>query len=395
MELETDLSVFLDQVDNDFLGFAALDFDGVNDGLPVQAMPLNRSAVLQTLIAQQKRLNAGRAWTIAASRSLSSSAQLKLNAQMATWGTSAAPTREVVEAQLGVKKRPRAPAHDGESGESGVGAKRTPWGCRMITNSRSGIEFVCDSFLNHRALSTTSVVFTTNKLKGGMKSLRSSVRIKADLQGEQLDPAVIIRGPIYHVPESMDLTAAKAAVMNHAAPVLFNVYVKVVTHIRPICTETGVLPEIYAEREFDFARPSQRCRVLPVMGKTPSVGKLGAEFSIMDPVIKALEVLCPVLGLEVPLPKRRAISPVSSPLGNDAPSGGQESDSEDNDSSDSDSDSDSEDNDSSDSDSEDNDSSDSDSEDNDSSDSGSGDSNNDSDSGEDSGTEATFNDRDV
>ena len=152
-------------------------------------------------------------------------------------------------------------------------------GCLFMTCARqtTGYRFGCNSFASKDALATTSVLLTKGVLSGDQISIRSSLRIKQNLNGATGYHAVI-RGPIYHLEEGVSFADGKKMVLLHAAKVLFRVYVKLISKLRVLFFENNL--EDYAGQDFDASDEKTQDAILRQVARIPA---LTLQTSIISP----------------------------------------------------------------------------------------------------------------
>ena len=152
-------------------------------------------------------------------------------------------------------------------------------GCLFMTCERQavGYRFGCNSFASRAALATTSVLLTKGLLSGDQISIRSSLRIKQNLNGATGYSAVI-RGPIYHLQAGVSFADGKKMVLLHAAKVLFRVYVKLVSKLRVLFFETSL--ENYVGQAYDDCNEKTQDVILRQVAMIPA---LSSQANIISP----------------------------------------------------------------------------------------------------------------
>ena len=163
-------------------------------------------------------------------------------------------------------------------------------GCLFMTSERQvvGYRFGCNSFASSAALATTSVLLTKGLLAGDQISIRSSLRIKQNLNGATGYSAVI-RGPIYHLQAGVSFADGKKMVLLHAAKVLFRVYVKLVSKLRVLFFETSL--ENYIGQTYDDCDEKTQDVILRKVAIIPTLSPLANIISPANILHHATRVL--------------------------------------------------------------------------------------------------------
>jgi hypothetical protein len=167
-----------------------------------------------------------------------------------------------------------------------------PYGCHTFTLKRGLDRFACSSFPAAGAFETGPLYFRKGEMKetAEMISVRTSVRIVKDQEGDLLSKMVEIRGPVYFVKPDIPFHEAKELTYRHSLSVLFRVYVKVVSKMRQDAVRAGKIAPLYTEKEFDDT-PSRNRVIRPAVPPVPEGVVLQPGYNLKDNMLKCVKVL--------------------------------------------------------------------------------------------------------
>jgi hypothetical protein len=175
-----------------------------------------------------------------------------------------------------------------------------PYGCRTFTLRRGLQRFACNSFPSSAAFETGPLYFRKGEMKetAEMTSVRTSVRIIKDQDGDMLRKMVEIRGPVYFVRPDIAFNDAKELIYRHSLSVLFRVYVKIVSKMRQEAVVDGKIPSSYAEKEFDDT-PARDRVIRPAVPQLPEGVVLQPGYNLKDNMLKCVKLLHTMADLKV------------------------------------------------------------------------------------------------
>ncbi len=167
-----------------------------------------------------------------------------------------------------------------------------PYGCHTFTLKRGLDRFACTSFRSTAAFETGPLYFRKGEMKetAEMASVRTSVRIIKDEDGEVLRKAVEVRGPVYFLNPEVPFADAKELIYKHSLSVLFRVYVKIVSKMRQEAAGEGRLPTPYPEKLFDDT-PARDRVIRPSMPELPDGVLLQPGYNLKDNMLKCVKML--------------------------------------------------------------------------------------------------------